>query len=103
MAGIIGSVTFEVDAMREAAQGGFMAATDLADYLVGKGLAFRDAHEVVGKLVLSCEKHGKKLQELTVDELKRAHERFESDAIAAIDLDEMVRRRTRCSDDSDRE
>ncbi|MDD6290121.1 MAG: argininosuccinate lyase, partial [Eggerthellales bacterium] len=66
MTGMIRTMTVNADRMRAGAHGGFMAATDLADYLVGKGMPFRDAHAVVGKLVLDCEKAGKTLQELTV-------------------------------------
>ena len=54
-----------------AAEGGFMAATDLADHLVGTGLPFREAHEVVGELVAKCEADGRTLQDLTAEDLAR--------------------------------
>jgi argininosuccinate lyase len=81
------------DRMRAGAQGGFMAATDLADYLVGKGMPFRQAHEVVGELVLKCEKEGRTLQSLSAEELGRQAPEFGSDAPAAVDIDAIVARR----------
>ena len=91
--GMIRSMTVNADAMRKGAHGGFMAATDLADYLVGKGMPFRDAHAVVGRLVLECEKRGKTLQELSVDELKQADPLFDAGALDAVDIDKIVARR----------
>ena len=91
--GIVDTLTFHVDVMREAAEGGFMAATDLADYLVGKGMAFRDAHAVIGKLVLDCEKAGKKLTDLTAEEYHAVCDLFEPDVLGIIDPDTMVKRR----------
>lgn len=93
MTGMIRTMTVNANAMRKGAHGGFMAATDLADYLVGKGMPFRDAHAVVGRLVLECEKRGKTLQELSVDELKQADPLFDAGAIDAVDIDKIVARR----------
>ncbi len=93
MTGMIRTMTVNADAMRKGAHGGFMAATDLADYLVGKGMPFRDAHAVVGRLVLECEKRGKTLQELSVDELKQADSLFDAGALDAVDIDKIVARR----------
>ena len=93
MTGMIRTMTVNADAMRKGAHGGFMAATDLADYLVGKGMPFRDAHAVVGKLVLECEKQGKTLQELSVDELKQADPLFDAGALDAVNIDKIVARR----------
>jgi argininosuccinate lyase len=94
MTGMISTMTVRESNMREGAQGGFMAATDLADYLVGRGMPFREAHAVVGELVLECEKAGKTLQDLTAEDLVHAHELFGEDALEAVDIDEVVRRRT---------
>ena len=91
--GMIRTMTVNADAMRKGAHGGFMAATDLADYLVGKGMPFRDAHAVVGRLVLECEKRGKTLQELSVDELKQTDPLFDAGALDAVDIDKIVARR----------
>ena len=95
LAGIIETITFDTATMKEAARGGFMAATDLADYLVGKKMAFRDAHEVVGKLVKNCEKLGKTLHDLSAEEFAKASDLFEPDVIEWIDIDKSVQRRDR--------
>ncbi len=94
MAGMIRTMRVNADAMRAGAHGGFMAATDLADYLVGKGVPFREAHAIVGKLVLDCEKRGKTLQELSAAELAQVDEHFAEDALEAVDIDKVVERRT---------
>ena len=93
MAGMIRTMTVNADAMRAGAHGGFMAATDLADYLVGKGMPFREAHSVIGHMVLSCEKAGKRLQDLTLEELKQFSELFDEGALEATDIDKVVERR----------
>jgi len=80
--------------MAEGARGGFMAATDLADYLAAHGTPFREAHEVVGKLVLACERSGRTLQDLTSNELHAASPIFGDDALAAVAIDAVVARRT---------
>ena len=94
MTGMIRTMQINEDAMRAGALGGFMAATDLADYLVGTGVPFREAHAIVGKLVLECEKQGKTLQDLSAEELARVDEHFDTDALDAVDIDKVVERRT---------
>jgi argininosuccinate lyase len=91
--GMVRTMHVDVEAMRAGSLGGFMAATDLADYLVGTGMPFRDAHEVVGKLVLACEKRGLRLQELGIDDLLEASDAFGPDALAVVDIDAVVARR----------
>lgn len=91
--GMIETMQVNKEAMATSAQGGFMAATDLADYLVGKGLPFREAHAVVGHAVLFCEKEGRTLQSLTVNELKGFSNLFADDALEALDIDKIVARR----------
>jgi argininosuccinate lyase len=79
--------------MAEAAAGGFTNATDLADYLVLKGVPFRNAHEVSGQLVRFCLDRQCALQDLTLDEMK-AYSRFiEEDVYEAIRLENCVGRR----------
>ena len=70
-----------------------MAATDLADHLASRGVPFREAHEVVGKLVLACEHRGCTLQDLTLDDLRAASPAFGPDALEAADIDRIVSRR----------
>ncbi|PKQ15329.1 MAG: argininosuccinate lyase [Actinobacteria bacterium HGW-Actinobacteria-7] len=93
MSGMLDSMRVNADRMLAGAQGGFMAATDLADYLVGKGVPFRDAHEVVGRLVLACERDGLNLQELTAEQYLEHDARFGSDVLDAVDIDGIVARR----------
>jgi len=81
------------DRMLLGARGGFMAATDLADHLVGRGVPFRDAHEVIGKLVLDCERSGRALQDLTAEEYVEHDARFGPDVLDAVDLEKIVARR----------
>ncbi len=94
MTGMISTIVVNEEKMTEAAHGGFMAATDLADYLVGKGVAFREAHNIIGKLVLECEKQGRTLQSFSVDELKQHCELFDEDALEALNINNIVAKRT---------
>lgn len=84
-AGMLETMTVNADTMLAQAGKGFTAATDVADYLAKKGMPFREAHRVVGELVLYCEQHGKGLEDLTPAEFKAASELFEDDI--AQDLD----------------
>ncbi|MGI6202986.1 MAG: argininosuccinate lyase [Eubacteriales bacterium] len=81
------------EAMRCAASGGFIAATDCADYLVRHGLPFRDAYKIVGQLVAYCIECGKTFEELTLDEYKSFHPSFDGDIYDAINLENCVNRR----------
>ncbi len=92
--GMLATMSVHEDAMRAAANGGFMAATDLADHLAARGVPFRDAHEIVGRLVLMCEREGRTLQSLTMAELREASPAFGDDALEAVDIDAVVARRT---------
>ena len=73
--------------MRAAASQGFATATDLADYLVRKGLPFRDAHEVVGNTVASAERQGKDIAELSLQELQNFSSEIESDVYDVLTLE----------------
>lgn len=86
MAGMLSTMKVNVSRMAQSAKSGFMNATDAADYLVSKGLAFRDCHEIIGRLVLYCIKNGKALEDLTLDELKEFSPVFDSDVYAHIDI-----------------
>jgi argininosuccinate lyase len=81
------------DRMRLGAKGGFTNATDLADYLVKKGIAFRDAHEIVGKIVFSCIQRGIGLEDMTLEEYKVVSQLIDKDVFKAISLDECVNKR----------
>ncbi len=84
--GLIKTMRVKKDNMRKGAGLGFTNATDVADYLVKKGMPFRNAHEVVGEIVLSCIKENKMIEELSLDELKIFSPIFEEDIYHAIDL-----------------
>lgn len=79
--------------MYEAASGGFTNATDAADYLVKKGLAFRDAHEIIGKLVLYCITHQTSLEALPLEVYQSIHPIFDKDIYEAISLKTCVHER----------
>ena len=76
---MITSMKINADVMEQAAKYGFMNATDAADYLVSKGLPFRDCHEIIGKIVLYCIERNKSIEELSLKELKSFSEKFEAD------------------------
>ena len=76
-----------------ARRGGFTNATDAADYLVRKGMPFRDAHAVIGHLVLHCVKENKAILDLSLDELKTFSELFEADVYEACSMHACVESR----------
>ena len=90
---MIRTMTVHEDNMLAAAQKGFINATDLADYLVKKGLPFRDAHMVSGQLVAYCIEHDTVLEKLSMEELKSHCDLFEEDVYHAISLDTCVKER----------
>ncbi len=90
---MLASCTFHAENMARAAAGGFTNATDAADYLVRKGMPFRDAHAVIGRLVLHCEKEGRALLDLSLDELKEFSALFEEDVFKACSIQSCVEQR----------
>ena len=94
MKGMIATMSINQDAMDEQAKKGYLAATDVADYLAKKGMPFRKAHEVVGHLVLLCDKHGCDLSALSLDDFRAESELFEQDITEALDLESIVAART---------
>ena len=80
--------------MYHAAPLGYSNATDLADYLVGKGVAFRDAHHLTGKLVALAEKKHCGLEDLSLKEMQAVHKKITADIFKAIAIDACVARRT---------
>ena len=81
------AITVNGENMREACSKGFATATDLADYLVRKGIAFRDAHEVVGNTVAAAEKQGKDIAELSLEELQNFSSEIGSDVYDVLTLE----------------
>ena len=94
MSGMLSTMTVNKDAMLAQAGTGFTAATDVADYLAKKGMPFRDAHAVVGGLVLECEKRGCGLEDLTLDDFRAASDLFDEDIVGALDPVAIANART---------
>ena len=76
--------------MYKAAQGGFTNATDIADYLVKKGIPFRSAHEIIGKMVLYCIENNKAIDDMSMEEFKSFSEKIEDDVYTEISLEKCV-------------
>lgn len=87
------TTTFNKEKMKKSATGGFTNATDAADYLVNKGVPFRDAHGIIGQLVLYAISQNKDLDELTLEEFKNISDVFEKDVYQAIDVNTCVNKR----------
>ena len=93
MSGMLSSMKFNNERMAKSARGGFTNATDAADYLVKKNVAFRDAHEIVGRLVLYGIEHGKALDDFSLEEFRNISEYFGYDIYDAISLKTCVEKR----------
>ncbi|MCR5148096.1 MAG: argininosuccinate lyase [Eubacterium sp.] len=91
--GMISTMKINRPKMKSSAAGGFTNATDAADYLVNHGVAFRDAHGIIGRLVLRCIELGVSLDELPLDEYKAISDVFEEDIYKAISIEECVSKR----------
>ena len=91
--GMIRTMKFNKDIMEKSAMHGFTNATDAADYLVKHGVPFRDAHSIIGHLVLTCIEKGKAIDEMSIEELKEISDVFEPDVYDAISLKTCVEKR----------
>lgn len=91
--GMISTMTFNKNVMEASAKNGFTNATDAADYLVGKGVAFRDAHGIVGQLVLFCIEKGIALDDMSLEEYKAVSPVFEEDIYEAVSMTACVEKR----------
>jgi argininosuccinate lyase len=87
---VLRNIRLNVDRMRAAASEGMMNATELADYLVRKGLPFREAHETVGRIVIRATKRQVELEELSLDELQAFSSRIEKDVFEALTLEQTL-------------
>jgi argininosuccinate lyase len=90
---LIDGLTANEERMRAACDDGFLTATDLADYLARKGVPFRKAHEITGKIVRKCEEEGKRLKDLGLKDLRSFHPAIGEDVRDAISLSHSVRLR----------
>jgi len=91
--GMIRTMKFNRDVMEKSAMMGFTNATDAADYLVGRGVPFRDAHGIIGRLVLYCIDKKCSIEDLTIEELKKLSPVFEEDVYEAISLKTCIEKR----------
>ena len=91
--GMLSAISFNREAMEESAKKGFTNATDAADYLVSRGVPFRDAHGIVGRLVLRCIEKNQALDDLSLEEFKEASPVFDADIYEAISLKSCVEKR----------
>ncbi len=90
LVGMIPAIEPRQDNMRRAARGGFATATDLADYLVRAGVAFRDAHDIVGRTVSFALAEKRELHELTLEELRQFHQGIQEDVFEVLTLEGSV-------------
>jgi len=86
-AGMVRTLVFHVDRMASLAPAGFSLATDIAEWLVKQGVPFRDAHEVSGSCVRLCEKRGKELHEMTVEEMAGIHAALSADVLSVLTVE----------------
>lgn len=87
---MISTVTFNKDNMRAAVKNGFMNATDAADYLVRKGIPFRDCHEIIGRIVLHCINTNTAIEDLPLETLKEFSDKFDDDIYENIDAEACI-------------
>ncbi|MEH7011705.1 argininosuccinate lyase [Neobacillus niacini] len=92
MSKMISTMKVNSENMKKAVKDGFLNATEVADYLVSKGVAFRDAHSIVGSIVIYCEDNHKAIEELTVDEFKHLSSLFEDDIYEYIDYQNILKK-----------
>jgi len=91
--GMLSTIKFIKSNMEASAKNGFTNATDAADYLVGKGVPFRDAHGIIGQLVLYCIDKNRALEDLSLDEFRQFSPVFDDDIYEAISLESCVNKR----------
>ena len=91
--GMLDTMKFNEDVMEESAKKGFTNATDAADYLVNHGVPFRDAHGIIGRLVLYCIEQDKAIEELSLPELQSISPVFEEDIYEVVSMDTCVNKR----------
>jgi argininosuccinate lyase len=91
--GMLKTLRFNKDVMRKSANNGFTNATDAADYLVNHGIPFRDAHGIIGQIVLYCIERDIAIDDMSLDELKKFSDVFEEDIYDAISMETCVNKR----------
>jgi argininosuccinate lyase len=92
MSGMLSTLKVKAENMKKAVKKGFLNATEVADYLVNKGMAFRDAHGVVGSIVLYCEENNTAIEDLTLEHLNKFSFLFKEDVYSFIDYENTLQR-----------
>jgi argininosuccinate lyase len=92
MSGVLSTLKIKAENMKKAVKKGFLNATEVADYLVSKGMAFRDAHGVVGSIVLYCEENNTVIEDLTLNQLNKFSSLFQEDVYSFIDYENTLQR-----------
>ncbi len=90
---LLANTTFDQDRLRQATRGGFMTATDLADYLVRRNMPFREAHGVVGRIVAHCQERGIELEDMSLEEMREFSDRIEADIFDVLSVEGSVNSR----------
>jgi argininosuccinate lyase len=90
---VVATAKLHPEAMRRAASDGWLCATDLAEYLAGRGVAFHEAHEIVGRLVLESTRTGRQPHDVTLKDLQRYSPRFDAKALKLLTPEAGVARR----------
>jgi argininosuccinate lyase len=93
LAELLKGVTVNRAALAEAVESGFLLATELADYLATKGVPFRQAHAVAGRIVRACLDRGQELRDLTLADLRAFSDRFDKDALDVITVEGAIERK----------
>ena len=93
-AATLAATRFRADKLREASADPSLVATEIADYLVQRGVPFREAHEIVGKVLRAAEQEGKTIREMPLDRLKAFSAAFSEDLNAMLTLDSALARRS---------
>jgi len=93
-AGMLGEITFDTGRMEKALDRGFLTATDCADYLVGKGMSFREAHETTGRIVAYLEKEGKGFGDMTPEQFRKFSDLFGPDIAPLLTVEASVQARS---------
>jgi len=91
--GMLATISFRKDVMAKSAMNGFTNATDAADYLVNKGVPFRDAHGIIGRMVLLCIEKNCSIEDLSMEEFKTLSPCFDEDIYNAVSLETCVNKR----------
>ncbi len=94
LAAMLPAVTVHEQRLEDAARQGWILATELADYLVVRGVPFRRAHHVVGQIVRACVERGRDFTDFSLDEMRRFHRAFDADVFEVLDVRKAVERRT---------